>query len=136
MIQLCYTRQYTLSFTYCAYNLVNLASVSFFLSSCTLNHSSFIILKQVIIEGIGIFSICLGGDFASSGFLHQSLYMLLENLISSNYHVRSSSDAVLHILAATSGYPTVSQCNIHHLNLFQICGFNCLVYNFFILIVL
>ncbi|XP_004295659.1 PREDICTED: uncharacterized protein LOC101290940 [Fragaria vesca subsp. vesca] len=64
-------------------------------------------LHQVIIEGIGIISICLGGDFASSGFLHQSLYMLLENLISSNYHVRSASDAVLHILAATSGYPTV-----------------------------
>ncbi|XP_062012029.1 uncharacterized protein LOC133728620 [Rosa rugosa] len=64
-------------------------------------------LQQVIIEGIGIISICLGGDFASSGFLHQSLYLLLENLISSNYHVRSASDAVLHILAATSGYPTV-----------------------------
>ncbi|KAK9937473.1 hypothetical protein M0R45_014259 [Rubus argutus] len=64
-------------------------------------------LHQVIIEGIGVISICLGGDFASSGFLHQSLYMLLENLISSNYHVRSSSDAVLHILASTSGYPTV-----------------------------
>lgn len=72
-------------------------------------------LKQVIIEGIGVISICLGGDFASSGFLHQSLYMLLENLISSNYHVRSSSDAVLHILASTSGYPTVSQCDIHNL---------------------
>ncbi|PQM38627.1 uncharacterized protein Pyn_06456 [Prunus yedoensis var. nudiflora] len=64
-------------------------------------------LHQVTIEGIGIISICLGGDFASSGFLHQSLYMLLENLVSSNYHVRSASDAVLHILAASSGYPTV-----------------------------
>lgn len=81
----------------------------FCVSRCTLNSSSFVFLKQVIIEGIGIISICLGGDFASSGFLHQSLYMLLENLISSNYHVRSASDAVLHILAATSGYPTVSQ---------------------------
>ncbi|KAM1795905.1 hypothetical protein ACFX15_035262 [Malus domestica] len=61
----------------------------------------------VIIEGIGIISICLGGDFASSGFLHQSLYMLLENLTSSNYRVRSASDGVLHILAAVSGFPTV-----------------------------
>ncbi|KAM1570897.1 hypothetical protein ACFX10_035845 [Malus domestica] len=62
---------------------------------------------EVIIEGIGIISICLGGDFASSGFLHQSLYMLLENLTSSNYRVRSASDGVLHILAAVSGFPTV-----------------------------
>ncbi|KAI5332614.1 hypothetical protein L3X38_022743 [Prunus dulcis] len=64
-------------------------------------------LHQVTIEGIGIIGICLGGNFVSSGFLHQSLYMLLENLVSSNYHVRSASDAVLHILAASSGYPTV-----------------------------
>ncbi|XP_024019137.1 uncharacterized protein LOC21399286 isoform X2 [Morus notabilis] len=64
-------------------------------------------LHQVIIEGIGIINICLGEDFSSSGFLHSSLYLLLENLISSNYHVRSASDAVLHVLAAKSGYPTV-----------------------------
>ncbi|KAH9677086.1 ARM repeat superfamily protein [Citrus sinensis] len=64
-------------------------------------------LKQVIIDGIGIFALCLGKDFASSGFLHLSLYLLLENLVSSNSQVRSASDAVLHVLSATSGYPTV-----------------------------
>ncbi|XP_060670317.1 uncharacterized protein LOC107403735 [Ziziphus jujuba] len=64
-------------------------------------------LQQVIIEGIGIISICLGKDFSSCGFLHSSLYLLLENLISWDYNVRSASDAVLHILAVTSGYPTV-----------------------------
>ncbi|KAK9181985.1 hypothetical protein WN944_025126 [Citrus x changshan-huyou] len=63
--------------------------------------------KAVIIDGIGIFAVCLGKDFASSGFLHLSLYLLLENLISSNSQVRSASDAVLHVLSATSGYPTV-----------------------------
>ncbi|XP_022147856.1 uncharacterized protein LOC111016693 isoform X2 [Momordica charantia] len=64
-------------------------------------------LHQVIIEGIGIFSMCLGKDFASSGFLHSSLYLLLENLISSNVEVRITSDAVLHVLSSTSAYPTV-----------------------------
>ncbi|GAY42441.1 hypothetical protein CUMW_066850, partial [Citrus unshiu] len=63
--------------------------------------------KGVIIDGIGIFALCLGKDFASSGFLHLSLYLLLENLVSSNSQVRSASDAVLHVLSATSGYPTV-----------------------------
>ncbi|GAY42440.1 hypothetical protein CUMW_066860 [Citrus unshiu] len=58
-------------------------------------------------HGIGIFALCLGKDFASSGFLHLSLYLLLENLVSSNSQVRSASDAVLHVLSATSGYPTV-----------------------------
>ncbi|KAK7859044.1 telo2-interacting protein 1 like protein [Quercus suber] len=61
----------------------------------------------VIVDGIGIFNICLGRDFASSGFLHSSLYLLLENLISSNFEVRSAADAVLHVFSTTSGYPTV-----------------------------
>uniref|UniRef100_A0A164X4Z9 Uncharacterized protein n=1 Tax=Daucus carota subsp. sativus TaxID=79200 RepID=A0A164X4Z9_DAUCS len=64
-------------------------------------------LKQVVIDGIGIFNMCLGGDFTSCGFLHSSLYVLLESLICSNFHIRSASDAVLHVIAATSGYPTV-----------------------------
>ncbi|KAJ4705806.1 ARM repeat superfamily protein [Melia azedarach] len=64
-------------------------------------------LHQIIINGIGIFALCLGKDFASSGFLHSSLYLLLENLISSNSQVRSASDAVLHVLSAISGYPMV-----------------------------
>ncbi|MBA0555087.1 hypothetical protein Golob_014149, partial [Gossypium lobatum] len=63
----------------------------------------------VIIDGIGIFALCLGSDFASSGFLHSSLYLLLENLICSNFEVRSSSDAVLHLLSTTSGHSTVGQ---------------------------
>ncbi|XP_050216425.1 uncharacterized protein LOC126667488 [Mercurialis annua] len=66
-------------------------------------------LHQVIIDGIGTFALCLGKDFASSGFLHSSLYLLLEGLISSNFHVRSASDAVLHVLSASSGYATVGQ---------------------------
>lgn len=64
-------------------------------------------LHQVIIDGIGIFNLCLKSDFLSSGFLHSSLYVLLENLICSNFQIRRASDAVLHVIAATSGYPTV-----------------------------
>ena len=65
-------------------------------------------MKQVIIDGVGIFNLCLGRDFVSSGFLHSSLYLLLENLSSSNFHVRNAADSVLHILSNTSGFPTVS----------------------------
>ncbi|CAJ1933002.1 unnamed protein product [Sphenostylis stenocarpa] len=54
-----------------------------------------------------IFKLCLGSDFVSGGFLHSSLYLLLENLSSSNYRVRNAADSVLHILSTTSGYPTV-----------------------------
>lgn len=66
-------------------------------------------LQQVIIDGIGIFSMCLGKDFASSWFLHSSLYLLLESLICSNIQVRQASDAVLHVLSCASGHPTVGQ---------------------------
>ncbi|KAK8698358.1 hypothetical protein V6N13_114480 [Hibiscus sabdariffa] len=66
-------------------------------------------LIYVIIDGIGIFAMSLGSDFASSGFLHSSLYLLLENLICSNFEVRSSSDAVLHLLSTTAGHSTVGQ---------------------------
>ncbi|XP_059591268.1 uncharacterized protein LOC100246156 isoform X3 [Vitis vinifera] len=65
------------------------------------------LLHQVIIDGIGIFNICLGNDFASSGFLHSSLYLLLENLICPNFQIRRACDAILHVLATTSGYSTV-----------------------------
>ncbi|KVI02339.1 Armadillo-like helical [Cynara cardunculus var. scolymus] len=61
----------------------------------------------VIIDGIGIYNLCLKSDFLSSGFLHSSLYVLLENLICSNFQIRRASDAVLHVIAATSGYLTV-----------------------------
>ncbi|EYU33785.1 hypothetical protein ABFS82_08G161200 [Erythranthe guttata] len=64
-------------------------------------------LHQVIIEGIGIFNICLGEEFSSSGFLHSSLYMLLENIICSNFEVRRASDSVLHVISATQNCPTV-----------------------------
>ncbi|KAK4434103.1 hypothetical protein Salat_0573000 [Sesamum alatum] len=64
-------------------------------------------LHQVIIEGVGIFNICLGKEFSSCGFLHSSLYMLLENVICSNFQVRRASDAVLHVISATQNYPTV-----------------------------
>ncbi|PIA42784.1 hypothetical protein AQUCO_02000317v1 [Aquilegia coerulea] len=64
-------------------------------------------LHQVIIDGIGTFNVCLGKEFSSSGFLHSSLYLLLENLICSSSEIRRASDAVLHVISATSGYPTV-----------------------------
>ncbi|KAL8264207.1 hypothetical protein R6Q59_022337 [Mikania micrantha] len=64
-------------------------------------------LHQVMIDGVGIFNLCLKSDFISSGFLHSSLYVLLENLICSNFQVRHASDTVLHVIAATSGCETV-----------------------------
>ncbi|XP_011086354.1 TELO2-interacting protein 1 homolog isoform X2 [Sesamum indicum] len=64
-------------------------------------------LHQVIIEGIGIFNVCLGKEFSSCGFLHSSLYMLLENVICSNFQVRRASDVVLHAISATQNCPTV-----------------------------
>jgi len=67
-----------------------------------------LLLEQVIIEGIGIFSMCLGKDFVSSGFMHSSLYLLLENLVSPNFHVRAAADTVLHVISKTSGYLSVS----------------------------
>ncbi|KAI3414905.1 uncharacterized protein J3R85_015707 [Psidium guajava] len=66
-------------------------------------------LHQVIIEGIGIFNMCLGKNFASSGFMHSSLYLLLENLVSPNFHVRVAADTVLHVISKTSGYLSVGQ---------------------------
>nr|GEV08614.1 hypothetical protein [Tanacetum cinerariifolium] len=42
-------------------------------------------LHQVMIDRIGIFNLSLKSDFVSSGFLHSSLYVLLENLICSNF---------------------------------------------------
>ncbi|KAI4297078.1 hypothetical protein L6164_036986 [Bauhinia variegata] len=72
-------------------------------------YDDYILLEQVIIDGVGIFSMCLGRDFASSGFIHSSLYLLLEHLSSSNYQVRNAVDSVLHILSATFGYSTVGQ---------------------------
>ncbi|GLU05006.1 hypothetical protein SLE2022_221310 [Rubroshorea leprosula] len=56
-----------------------------------------------------IFALCLGRDFASSGFLHSSLYLLLENLIRSNFDIRSASDSVLHLLSSTSGHSSVGE---------------------------
>ncbi|GLU04997.1 hypothetical protein SLE2022_221220 [Rubroshorea leprosula] len=56
-----------------------------------------------------IFALCLGRDFASSGFLHSSLYLLLENLICSNFDIRSASDSVLHLLSSTSGHSSVGE---------------------------
>ncbi|XP_030527813.1 TELO2-interacting protein 1 homolog isoform X2 [Rhodamnia argentea] len=66
-------------------------------------------LHQVIIEGIGIFNMCLGKNFAFSGFMHSSLYLLLENLVSPNFHVRAAADIVLHVISKTSGYLSVGQ---------------------------
>lgn len=64
-------------------------------------------LHQVVIEGIGIFNICLGKEFSSCGFLHSSLYLLLENIICSNFQVRRAADSVLHAISDTQHSPTV-----------------------------
>ncbi|KAM7526892.1 hypothetical protein LguiA_016794 [Lonicera macranthoides] len=64
-------------------------------------------LHQVLIDGIGIFNLCLRQEFSSCGFLHLCLYVLLENLICSNFQIRRAVDGVLHVISATSGYPTV-----------------------------
>ncbi|KAI8006645.1 hypothetical protein LOK49_LG07G03665 [Camellia lanceoleosa] len=61
---------------------------------------------MVIIDGIGIFSMCLGNLFSPCGFLHSSLYVLLENIISSNFQIRSAADSVLHVISTSCGYPT------------------------------
>ncbi|KAK9099457.1 hypothetical protein Syun_026502 [Stephania yunnanensis] len=64
-------------------------------------------LHQVIIDGIGTFNVCLGEDFSLSGYLHSSLYLLLENLICSNGQIRMAADTVLRIISTSSGHPTV-----------------------------
>ncbi|KAG9439501.1 hypothetical protein H6P81_019666 [Aristolochia fimbriata] len=66
-------------------------------------------LHQVLLDGIGIFSMTLGRDFLSSGFLHKSLYLLLENLICSSYQIRSTADVVLHMFSASCGHSTVGE---------------------------
>lgn len=69
--------------------------------------SIFDLFYQVMIEGIGVFGVVLGQDFASSGFMHSSLYLLLRKLISSSVQIRIASDAVLRVLAAAGGYCSV-----------------------------
>ncbi|CAL1409398.1 unnamed protein product [Linum trigynum] len=64
-------------------------------------------LQQVAIDGVGIFATCIGNEFSLCGFLHSTLYLLLENVISADNQVRTASDAVLHILAASCGHSTV-----------------------------
>ncbi|WOL09672.1 hypothetical protein Cni_G18425 [Canna indica] len=64
---------------------------------------------QVILDGIGVFSIVLGRDFVSSGFLHSSLYLLLRNLICSRSEIRIASDAVLRVLSISFGHATVGE---------------------------
>ncbi|XP_078436931.1 ARM repeat superfamily protein [Wolffia australiana] len=66
-----------------------------------------VMLHQVIVEGIGIFNISIGTDFAKSGFMHSSIYLLLQNLICSSNQVSSIADAVLRVVSTASGYPTV-----------------------------
>ncbi|KAK9101473.1 hypothetical protein Scep_024903 [Stephania cephalantha] len=62
---------------------------------------------EVIIDGIGTFNVCLGENFSLSGYLHSSLYLLLENLICSNGQIRMAADAVLRIISTSSGHPNV-----------------------------
>ncbi|KAK3157237.1 hypothetical protein QOZ80_2AG0118110 [Eleusine coracana subsp. coracana] len=66
-------------------------------------------LHTVIIEGIGVLGVVLGQDFARSGFMHSSLYLLLRELISSSAQIRIASDAVLRALAAAGGHCSVGQ---------------------------
>ncbi|CAI0555532.1 unnamed protein product [Linum tenue] len=64
-------------------------------------------LQQVAIDGVGIFATCIENEFSLCGFLHSTLYLLLENVISADNQVRTASDAVLHILAASCGHSTM-----------------------------
>ncbi|KAL6906326.1 hypothetical protein ACP4OV_003927 [Aristida adscensionis] len=66
-------------------------------------------LHTVMIEGIGVLGVVLGQDFARSGFMHSSLYLLLRELISSSSQIRIASDAVLRALAAAAGYCLVGR---------------------------
>ncbi|PAN48255.1 hypothetical protein PAHAL_9G371600 [Panicum hallii] len=66
-------------------------------------------LHTVTLEGIGILGAVLGQDFARSGFMHSSLYLLLRELISSSAQIRMASDAVLRALAAAGGHCSVGQ---------------------------
>ena len=65
---------------------------------------SYVFLKLVIVQGIGIFNLCLGGDFSCYECLHSSLHLLLENLISSILKVRSAADAIKSVISATSDF--------------------------------
>lgn len=84
-----------------------------------------------MLDGIGVFGIILGQDFARSGFMHSSLYLLLRKLISSSAQIRIASDAVLRTLAAAGGYSTVIDrlisCNIlyHHRKNSNLCFSSC-----------
>jgi hypothetical protein len=64
-------------------------------------------LQQVILEGFGVFRISLGMSFETSGFLYSSLYLLLEKLTCSNYHIRSATDVALRMLSESPDYPSV-----------------------------
>ncbi|RLN15436.1 uncharacterized protein C2845_PM02G19050 [Panicum miliaceum] len=66
-------------------------------------------LHTVTLEGIGVLGAVLGQDFARSGFMHSSLYLLLRELISSSAQIRMASDAVLRALAAAGGHCSVGQ---------------------------
>lgn len=66
-------------------------------------------LHTVTLEGIGVLGVLLGQDFARSGFMHSSLYLLLRELISSSAQIRIASDAVLRALAAAGGHCSVGQ---------------------------
>jgi len=58
-------------------------------------------------KGFGVFGISLGTSFETSGFLYSSLYLLLEKLTCSNYHIRSAADVALRMLSESAGYPSV-----------------------------
>ncbi|KAH9302064.1 hypothetical protein KI387_013647, partial [Taxus chinensis] len=64
-------------------------------------------LQQVILEGLGVFGISLGRSFESAGFLYSTLYLLLEKLVCSNYHIRSAADVALRMLSTSAGYLSV-----------------------------
>ncbi|PWZ22883.1 hypothetical protein Zm00014a_010735 [Zea mays] len=61
-------------------------------------------LHTVVLEGIGVLGVLLGQDFALSGFMHSSLYLLLRELISSSAQIRTACDAVLRALATAGGH--------------------------------
>ena len=72
-----------------------------------------------MLEGIGVLGAVLGQDFARSGFMHSSLYLLLRELISSSAQIRMASDAVLRALAAAGDHCSVIDCLVSFHNLFN-----------------
>lgn len=66
-----------------------------------------LLVKQVLVEGVGVFGIALGKGFEEGGFLALVLYPLLEKLASTNHNVRDAAEISLRAICIHSGYHSV-----------------------------